>query len=102
MHPWWENWGWWKMSDDPQEPQPRSYDIGVITPAKRDRLLDAIRRHPTLDNIKKDLVDLLETAQPTDMEPGRLCWSDLEREVKRMGPHWGWADVFERMGKKRK
>jgi len=48
MHPWWENWGWWKMSDDPQEPQPRSYDIGVITPAKRDRLLDAIRRHPTI------------------------------------------------------
>jgi len=99
MHGWWENWGWWKMPDEPnKEPQPKSYDIGLITPYMRGFLLDLARKHnPTSSTagVKKAAVDLLETAQPTDMNPGRLAWSELEAEAQRMGQHWGLADIWE-------
>lgn len=96
----WENWGWWKMPDEQpeKEPQPKSYDVGLISPCMRGFLLELARKHnPTTSTsgIKKAAVDLLETAQPTDMEPGRLAWSELEAEAQRMGPHWGLADIWE-------
>lgn len=85
--------------DDNQDPAPKSYDLGLISPTMRDFMLDVMRKYsPALNTaaLKKMAVDLLETAQPSDMPPGKLDWERLERKREKFGPHWSLADMLER------
>lgn len=68
-----------------------------IDESERVRLLDAIRRHPQSDNVKKALVELLETPPRFEgLRPrvGNFDWGALEREAARRGHGWTVADVL--------
>lgn len=86
------------MAAEPDD-LPNSFDIGLISPGLRAYMLDVVRRAPATYNtnhLKKAAVDLLETATPSMMPPGKLDWEKLEKKRARFGPHWSLADMLER------